>query len=103
MYDIVGKCIWENMDGTYYNTGKDYLFVFEGAEGGTFWIEKLYRPVENLEHEEAEFCAQIPLEHIDEFNMFTYFVKNKITEWQESKEGKKRLQEIALEELAKKE
>ena len=91
--NVIKENVWEEFE-VYYNTGTGYVFSFDGSEEGNFWIHKTYRPASGLDYEELEFCSRIPLEHVEEFNNFTIFVKKHIKEWQESPAGIKRLKEI---------
>ena len=89
MYDKIKECVWDKAL-PYYNTGKGYIFTFDGAEGGRIWIEQ------ESEQDDFDTPSNIPLEHLDEFITFVNFVKQHIKEWQESEEGKKRIKEIDL-------
>jgi len=84
MFDIVKENVWDAVE-PYYNTGEGNVFVFDGAEGGEFYITT---------PDGMSMCASIGWTHFDEFVNFVNFVKQHVKEWQESPEGIKRLKEI---------
>ena len=86
MYDKIKENVWDSEP--YYNTGKGYIFTFDGAEGGRIWIEQ------KAEQDHLDTPSNIPLEHLDEFINFSKFVQDHIIKWQTSEEGQKRIKEI---------
>ena len=83
MYDKIKECVWEGEP--YYNTGEGIVFIFDGAEGGAFYI---------ITDDGMSMCSSIGCEHLDEFVNFVNFVHKHVREWQTSEEGKKRIKEI---------
>lgn len=71
MYSVEKKCIWNDF-GPYYRNG-DYVFQFDGAEEGNFWISKLINGGKDM-----KFVSNIPLDLIADFNKFVTFVKKQI-------------------------
>lgn len=65
MYDKLKEITFDGCE-YYYNTGT-YTFMFEGAEGGLFWISK---------NDSGDICHALPYKFVDEFIAFVSFIKN---------------------------
>jgi hypothetical protein len=65
MYDKLNEITFDGCE-YYYNNG-EYTVMFDGAEGGLFWVSK---------NNSGEICEPLPYKFVDEFIAFATYIKN---------------------------